>query len=124
MAIETKKSDKSILNNVLYIRDKVIKDEFCIIQRAKNTIFRRKFRFNTKSDYKKVLLNLTVNDYVQTSSEEQTDEYGEGSIHVFLKEEVLYNIHGDKEKVTIYIKVKIPDEEGSLPIISFHESVY
>ena len=121
MQVDIKISEKVILENVLYIRDKVEKDEFYIVHRDKNTAFRRKFKFIKISDYKKVLLNLNVNDYVKSSYEEEPEEHGKGSIHIFLKEDTLYNFHGEKEKVKIYIKIKIPDEEESLPIISFHE---
>ena len=124
MIVDNKVDEKVILKNVMYIRDKVEKDEFYIVSRDKNTAFRRKFKFIKISDYKKVLLNLNVKDYIKSSYEEEPDEHGKGSIHIFLKEDTLYNFHGEKEKVKIYIKIKIPDEEGSLPIISFHESDY
>ena len=57
MIVDNKVDEKVILKNVMYIRDKVEKDEFYIVSRDKNTAFRRKFKFIKISDYKKVIIN-------------------------------------------------------------------
>ena len=113
---------KTLLNNISYINKKIIKNEFEISKRSKNQVFKLKYRFVSKDDYKKILLKLNYNDYVSCSSEDDPQTYGSGIVYVFNKLYPLYDINGDKTDILLYIKIKIPDEDGHLPVISFHES--
>ena len=44
---------KTLLNNISYINKKIIKNEFEISKRSKNQVFKLKYRFVSKDDYKK-----------------------------------------------------------------------
>ena len=115
---------KTLEKDLEYIKTKISNDEFFISSRAKNEGFKRKYRFVQKSDYKRILMDLNSDDFDKYDKEEHPDIYGNGIIYVFIKECDLMNLHGDKELVKIYIKIKIPDKGNSLPVISFQVSEY
>ena len=48
---------KTLSNNLSYINNKINKNEFEISKRDKNLKFNLKYRFTSKDDYKKILLN-------------------------------------------------------------------
>ena len=117
--------DREKLQVILdYIKNKIIKDEFNISNRIKNNEFRRRYRFKNKSCFKPILLDLTCDDFNKCDVEEQPDLYGEGAIYVFIKGCKLINFTGEEEHQKVYIKIKIPNIEGDLPIISFHVCEY
>ena len=117
---------KELQATINQIKEKITKDEFNICPRYKNEEFKRRFRLTKKDDFKPILLNLTCNDFDKCDNEDQPESFGEGIVYVFIKEYRLKNITGMFEYPRIYIKIKIkiPNVEGDLPIISFHECEY
>ena len=51
-------NEKSILNIIEEIKRKINEDKYYICLREKNELFKRKYRFTKKSDYKPILLDL------------------------------------------------------------------
>ena len=117
--------EKEKLQDILdFIKRKINKNEFNISNRYKNQEFRRKYRFIKKSCFKPILMSLTCDDFNKYDVEDQPDLYGDGAIYIFIKECELINFIGEVEHPRVYIKIKIPNIEGDLPIISFHECEY
>lgn len=98
------------------------KNNFIISPRIKNKQFMRKFRLKP-SAIRKILLDLDYSSFVKIDDDRNKDEYGEGPIIVFLINKTLINFNGESEKVKIYIKIKLLENE-IIPIISFHEAEF
>lgn len=121
VSIEKQKTDAKIISSkIAQIREKILNDEFKICLREKNLAFTRKFKFIKKAQFKTVLLNLNICDFINSEEEDNPLVYGFGMVYVFIKEIELFNICGEKEKVNLYIKIKVPDIENNLIVISFH----
>lgn len=108
---------------IIYV-DKVIKaiknNGFIIEDRPKNKIFIRRFRLNPSS-IKKILLKLNASSLYKIDDDRNKDYYGDEPVVFFILDEKLVNFHGEDEKVKIYIKIKLY-EDDIVPVISFHEA--
>lgn len=65
-----------------------------------------------------MLLTLGFKDFKYIVEDIEFTKYGNEPLIVFKKEFNLFDIYGRKKKETIYIKIKIKND--NLPIISFH----
>ena len=124
MIVATSITDKEIECSLLEIIFKIKSDKFLISSRSKNELFKRRYSFTKRSHYKNILMTLKKNHLDKIGEEDQPEIYGEGKIFVFIKQCELINIHGEKEDVRLYIKIKIPKDKEVLPIISFHVCEY
>lgn len=102
-------------NNLLVnMKAKVSADKFVITPREKNKKFLRTFDLNN-SKVKDILLSLSINEFQYKMIGEQGD-----LLDVYKIEKELVNFHGEKKKISIYIKY-LDELESNLEIISFHE---
>lgn len=118
-------SNVELLHEIINsIKEKIRMNEFYISHRTKNEEFRRRYGFTSKKHFKPILLNIEHNELQKIDDEDQPQNYGEGKIYVFIKRCKLSNIYGELEEVNLYIKIKVPNNNSHLPVISFHLCEY
>lgn len=84
--------------------------------RSKNKQFMEKYGL-TRKDCVRIVLRLHTSNGIAGPEEEERANHPLGTIFKFIKREQI-----DDQMVEIYIKIKIPDGEEMLEIISCHES--
>lgn len=108
---------KSIKSFLIKAKQLILQGDFILRGgRSKNKPFMEKYGL-TKNDCAKIVQGLHTRNGIAGPEEEERANHPLGTIFKFIKRDQI-----DDQLVEIYIKLKIPDGEEMLEIISCHES--
>ena len=108
---------KSIKSFLIKAKPLILQGDFILRGgRSKNKLFMEKYGL-TKKDCAQIVLSLHTSNGIAGPEEEERANHPLGTIFKFIKRDQI-----DDQVVEIYIKLKIPDGEEMLEIISCHES--
>lgn len=101
------------------IKRMILDDKFELINRQKNIEFIQKYNL-VREKIKEMILKIELEDIFDIVEDMDYIKYGNEPLIICIRDYILIDMFGKNKKIKVYVKIKL--KEGTLPIISFHES--